>query len=207
MTGGFQLKTDGGYYLDEVVSSLQKSIRRGHEKNALFWAMEMLPRYERYLWRRLKIISSEDIGIANPEIVVQVQTLCDQYFEFRQRGDMSCVLFVVNAILFMCRSEKTRLADHFICMMIQEREQGILKLEVPDFALDMHTRKGRQMGRGLRHFRKEGAQLSGAPRNKMRDPYYGRSYELEGSPEAKKLKWKKLCKKGKEEDTQSSLFE
>lgn len=207
MSGRFQLKTEGGYPLDEVVSSLQKTIRRGLEKEALFWSMELLPHYERYLWRRLKIISNEDIGIANPGIVVQIQTLCDQYFELRERGDMGCVLMVANAILFMCRSDKTRLADHFICMMIQEREQGILRLEVPDFALDFHTRRGRAQGRGLRHFMKEGAQLSGAPRNKMRDPYYGRSYELEGSPEAKKLKWKKLCRKGKEEDTQVSLFE
>ncbi|WP_074818989.1 MULTISPECIES: hypothetical protein [Bradyrhizobium] len=32
-------------------------------------------------------------------------------------------------------------------------------LEIPDYALDMHTMKGKAMGRGLDHFRKEGAKL------------------------------------------------
>jgi hypothetical protein len=31
--------------------------------------------------------------------------------------------------------------------------------EIPDYALDMHTMKGKAMGRGLDHFRKEGAKL------------------------------------------------
>jgi hypothetical protein len=30
---------------------------------------------------------------------------------------------------------------------------------IPDYALDMHTMKGKAMGRGLDHFRKEGAPL------------------------------------------------
>ena len=31
--------------------------------------------------------------------------------------------------------------------------------EIPDYALDMHTMKGKAMGRGLDHFRSEGAKL------------------------------------------------
>jgi hypothetical protein len=32
-------------------------------------------------------------------------------------------------------------------------------LEMPDYALDMHTMKGKAMGHDLDHFRKEGAKL------------------------------------------------
>ncbi len=35
--------------------------------------------------------------------------------------------------------------------------------KIPDYALDMHTMKGKAMGRGLDHFRKEGAKLVPEP--------------------------------------------
>ena len=35
--------------------------------------------------------------------------------------------------------------------------------EIPDFALDMHTMKGKELCRGLDHFRKEGAKLVPEP--------------------------------------------
>jgi len=206
MTNDFHLITQKGYDFFEVTSALQKSIRRGKEHEALYWAMELLPRYEFYLWRRLKIISSEDIGIANPQAIILVQILSEQYFELRKRGDMGCLLMVANAILFLCRSKKTRLADHLICAMIQEREQGILRMEIPDYALDMHTRSGKAQRRGLQHFKEEGAKLSPKDMN-IEDPYEERSYELEGSKEAKTLSWKKLQNKDKEDANQKLLFE
>jgi len=206
MTNNFHLITQKGYDFFEVTSALQKTIRRGKEHEALYWTMELLPRYEFYLWRRLKIIASEDIGIANPQAIILVQVLSEQYFELRRRGDMGCLLMLANAILFMCRSKKSRLADHFICEMIQEREQGILRMEIPDYALDMHTRSGKAQRRGLQHFKEEGAKLSPKDMN-IEDPYEERSYELEGSKEAKTLSWKKLQNKDKEDANQKLLFE
>ena len=50
---------------DELVSMLQKSIRRGMEDNALAAAYEMYvtsPQFLEKLWRRLLVISVEDIG-------------------------------------------------------------------------------------------------------------------------------------------------
>jgi hypothetical protein len=40
---------------------------------------------------------------------------------------------------------------------------------VPDYALDMHTRAGRELGRGARHFYDEGAVV--APAAAIADPY------------------------------------
>ena len=103
----YQVFTQNSYGLDEIISALQKDIRRGNEEQALYWALELLPRYEVYLWRRLAVICNEDIGIANPEILVQVQVLRAQYFEFREQGkDGTCRLILANAILLMCRSPK-----------------------------------------------------------------------------------------------------
>ncbi len=64
----YVLKTKGGYLLDEVVSALQKCIRRGREEEAMYWALEMAESgCGKYLWRRLMIIGAEDVGLADPQ--------------------------------------------------------------------------------------------------------------------------------------------
>ena len=47
---------------------------------------------------------------------------------------------------------------------------------IPDYALDMHTMKGKAMGRGLDHFRKEGAKLMPEPTEP--DLYIEEAYRL-----------------------------
>ena len=48
--------------------------------------------------------------------------------------------------------------------------------EVPDFALDQHMVQGKRMGRGLDHFRSEGAKLIPPPTEA--DPYEDEAYRL-----------------------------
>ena len=43
--------------------------------------------------------------------------------------------------------------------------------EIPDYALDMHTRRGGKMGRGINHFYEEGSKVS---------PDMGSKYKEEG---------------------------
>ena len=47
---------------------------------------------------------------------------------------------------------------------------------IPDYALDMHTMKGKAMGRGLDHFRSEGAKLVPPPTEP--DPFEDEAYRL-----------------------------
>ena len=157
-------KTTKGYPLDEVVSALQKCIRRGKEELAMFFAIEMVASgYVDYLWRRLTIIASEDIGIADPFCAVLVNAL-------RQNAEVargSAAKTALNdqleplqqAILYMCRAKKTRYGDDFMCYINRKREQG-WKPEIPDEAVDMHTKRGKAKGRGDVFFCQEGAQLS-----------------------------------------------
>ncbi len=73
-----QLKTASGYLNSECTSAMQKCIRRGLEEDALFWATELdLAGYGAYVWKRLQIIASEDIGLADPNVCVQVRALYD----------------------------------------------------------------------------------------------------------------------------------
>ena len=67
--------TRNGISGDEIISMLQKSIRRGMEHNALAAAYEMYitsPQFEDKMWRRLLAISVEDIGFGDvhaPELI------------------------------------------------------------------------------------------------------------------------------------------
>ena len=55
-----ELHTPGGYRTDEATSSMQKELRRGREREALFWATELARAgYTNYVWKRLRIIATE----------------------------------------------------------------------------------------------------------------------------------------------------
>ncbi len=162
------LKTDRGLPLDEAISALQKEIRRGEERKAYVVALEMLPRYEKYLWRRLLVITMEDISIGNPNAHLHVRSLRDSYFEFRGEGKTGTARHALaNAILIMCRSSKTRIADHLQCVASVEHHKGVAVIS--DYAVDKHTARGRQMGRDPKHWLDEGCRL--IPAAPIDDPH------------------------------------
>ena len=79
--------TPGGHLAGEVASALQKSIRRGLERESLYWASELdLAGFPDYLWRRLRIIASEDVGLAAPEVAVQVRALSENFSDQRKHN-------------------------------------------------------------------------------------------------------------------------
>ena len=161
--------TQRGYPLDEVISTLQKEIRRGNEESALYWCFEAIPGFEQYVWRRLLVIANEDIGIANPTLLTVIPSLRGQFFEFREEGkNGTCRLILANAILLMCRSQKCRMADHLQRVVSQEYMTG-QRREIPDYAVDKHTRRGKSMGRGVEHWLEEGCLL--CPEPTVEDPY------------------------------------
>lgn len=149
-----RLFTRGGIPMDECASALQKSIRRGKVFDSVFFAMELATKFHEYVWFRLETIAHEDVGLANPMAIVVVETCKRQYLEYRKKGkDMSLAL--VNAAAYLAMSQKTRMSDYlYNIMTIQAPETDI---QVPDYALDMHTARGKQAGRGLDHFIKVAA--------------------------------------------------
>ena len=63
-----RITTRNGLPADEVISSLQKCIRRGMVEEACQFAYEMYitsPQMEEKLWRRLLTITVEDIGMGD----------------------------------------------------------------------------------------------------------------------------------------------
>lgn len=161
--GRVPLLTRSGYALGEVISALQKDIRRGLEREALYWALQLVPRFEAYLWRRLLVIVHEDIGVADPLSLAVVPINQRAYFQFREAGkDGASRLVLTNTILQMARAPKSRAADHLLCC-VQDDIGRDLKPPIPDYALDKHTGRGRSMGRGLSHWFTEGCVLIPPP--------------------------------------------
>jgi replication-associated recombination protein RarA len=205
---GYRPMTQNGYPLGEVISALQKEIRRGQEEDALYWALELLPRYEMYLWRRMLVICNEDVGLGQPDLLVQLPALRAQYFEFRELGkDGTCRLILANAIMLMCRAPKARTADHFQRVVTQQwmedHRAGQMR-EIPDYALDKHTGRGRALGRRDFDFWIDVGCYLENPAD-VEDPYAERAQALWRQGKNDAPKWGKRKKKSTDPE-QLNLF-
>lgn len=156
-----EIKTINGYDFFECSSALQKCIRRGIEDDALFWMAELcLSNFQEYVWKRLRIISSEDVGLAEPHISSEISALYELHKEQAKKKDDKHFperLFIVHAVIMLCRAKKSRHIDWqtvYVFGCHQKRFRSI-----PDFAYDKHTKKGKKLGRGFGHFFEEGCKL------------------------------------------------
>ena len=75
------VKTQNGYDFYELLSALQKCVRRGLEEQAVYFAVELDGFNSTALWNRLRIIASEDIGCANPLMPILIETLEKSYLK------------------------------------------------------------------------------------------------------------------------------
>ena len=155
-----KITTRNGYAGDEVISALQKSIRRGLEEQACMFAYELYissPQLEEKLWRRLLTISVEDIGMGNQMASVVVNNLYQMSREF-DYADGDRPIYFIHAIRYMCQSEKDRSSDLLKNICIKSFAMGKLP-EIPDYALDKHTQRGQAMGRDSFHFLNEASRV------------------------------------------------
>ncbi len=155
-----KITTRNGYAGDEVISALQKSIRRGLEEQACMFAYELYissPQLEEKLWRRLLTISVEDIGMGNPMAAIMVNNLYQMSREF-DYSDGDRPMYFIHAIRYLCQSEKDRSSDLLKNICIKSFAMGKFP-EIPDYALDKHTQRGQAMGRDSFHFLNEASKV------------------------------------------------
>ena len=154
------ITTRNGVQGDLVISALQKSIRRGLAEEAVTFAYEMYitsEQFEDKLWRRLQAISVEDVGFGDLSAPVLINSLNQmrQNFPYTD-GDRP--IFFVHAIRYLAVAQKDRTSDNLKNIVKTEFAYG-RKPDIPDFALDMHTEKGRALGRDFKHFLAEGSRV------------------------------------------------
>jgi replication-associated recombination protein RarA len=156
----YTVTTKNNYDFFECSSAFQKSIRRGDEDVALFCGVELHESgFHKYAWKRMLIMVSEDVGLANPHLPATVHALYNTYNELAKKKDKHAPerLQFIHAILLLVRSQKSRLVDWCTCDVFNDHDAKLL--ELPDYTFDQHTRKGKRMGRGLDHFWTEGCHL------------------------------------------------
>ena len=162
------------------VSAMQKAIRRGLERDAMEVAVELMhtsKAYHSMVCNRLEVICHEDLDtLAAPHVVPFVATALAQSRERYTKSIGEARLMVGNVIRMMCRSPKSRAGYHFSAAIGLRSMLEDFAPTIPDFALDMHSMKGNAMGRGLDHFRKEGARLMPEPTEP--DLYIEEAYRL-----------------------------
>jgi replication-associated recombination protein RarA len=169
-----EMHTPGGFLNGEVASALQKAIRRGNEREALFWSSELdLAGFGGYVWKRLRIIASEDVGLADTQAVIATRVLYDNWLEHKKATKESEPLFLIHAVLLLARAEKSGITVH-AWMAFYEGDRQAMGMEIPDHALDIHTGRGRQMGRGKAHFLEEAGRLENET---LPDPYFAEGGE------------------------------
>ncbi|MFL5759397.1 MAG: AAA family ATPase [Thermomicrobiales bacterium] len=154
-------RTSNGFAADELISVLQKSIRRGMVENAGLVAYEFFatgPEFEDYVWRRLEIISVEDVGFGRIEAPILIHTLDD----FRRRaaqGSPDRLIYLIHAVRVLALSPKDRGADEMQNWLRRAVDSGAARPEVFDDAIDMHTKRGQEMGRDFLHWYTNGARV------------------------------------------------
>lgn len=161
--GAMDIKYDaaraGNYDLDLVVSALQKSIRRGREPQALYWARILHKAdYSEYCWRRLKIITSEDIGLAAPFMPMQIASLYGFWAEIKERHERSEFLYIAHAVMLLARAKKSRVVCD-AASWFEDCADIVEPLSIPLEAIDQHTELGRSLGAMFEAFLLEGGKL------------------------------------------------
>lgn len=153
-------QTRSGLAADLVISALQKEIRRNHPENAATLAYEMLitsEDMEEYLWFRLKTISVEDVGMAEPMAAVLIGVLDQMRKTVKQSGDRG--LLAIHAVRYLCQCKKDRSSDEMYNWIMKEYRRENLRPIIPDYAIDKHTLQGQQEGRDEEWFYSTGSKV------------------------------------------------
>tara|TARA_Y100000004_G_C8954040_1_gene429938 strand:- start:19 stop:729 length:711 start_codon:yes stop_codon:yes gene_type:complete len=167
-----RIRTKNDFDFFEVSSAYQKTVRRGY-LNALHWAYELyISGYGEYFWKRTHIIAMEDVGLADPDAITRIVALKQAYDYLHKKKDPHERLCIFQAVLYLVNAKKSRLVDWtkmkvvnrhaLLCEGGVDPVTGIEEpaLEIPDFALDCHTRRGKQAGKTVNDFFTDGSKLS-----------------------------------------------
>lgn len=161
--GNYKLRTVNGYDFYEVASAMQKAIRRGDAKVAGFFALELWHSgYRDYVWKRLFTISAEDCyGLITSEIEALWQ---GHELVNKKAKNPKGRIFVSKAVILLCEVRKSRDADHLQNLIYDRKDVDVEKwiedvrkepIQIPEYAYDIHTRKGKMRGRTKEDFFRE----------------------------------------------------
>lgn len=151
------VRSRNGYLADELREGLHKTIRRNKPDLAIRIAFEMYvtsEQLEDMMWRRLAIMSVEDVGFGDPMAPTAIDTL-ERMRKLHPYNDIDRASYFAQAIRHLCRSPKDLTIGVVMGIVRKEFERGILPA-IPEEAYDMHCKTGRERGKTLADFLQEG---------------------------------------------------
>ena len=202
MSEQFNPMIKGGYNLYHVVSAFQKYVRRGMEHEAMYMGTEMLiSGFHKYAWYRMRVIASEDVGLANPIACVQVNALYQTFMDFQKdKREGAAQLVFCHALILLVRSPKSRVIDNQFCKYVDLRHM-IHPVTIHDYCYDQFTDVGKRLGRGDQFFFDESAKLNNIPDDMYED-------EMKLHKELEQMyQWKKEKKKVSLHNPNMNLFD
>jgi len=130
----------------DTISAFIKSIRGGDPDAALYWLAKMLEGGEdpRFIARRLIILASEDIGLADSR-ALPLATAAFQACEII--GMPECALNLTHVTVFLATAPKSNSTT----LALGEAQAAIRKgpvQDVPDWLRDGHNKIGKALGHG-----------------------------------------------------------
>lgn len=181
--------TKNGLSSMACLSALQKCIRRGMEREAMQFAIELMHSRKAgftMVTNRLMVICHEDIdNLAQPAIfpfVFASMTQAQNWYDQDPAKLGKARLAIGNSIRMLSRAKKSREGDHFQAAVAWANILEGFVPTIPDWVNDSHTNVGRRLGRGLEYFRAESTKLV-PPAEK--DAYEDEAYRLWALKEAK----------------------
>ena len=119
--------------------------------------------YGEYVWKRLQTVSAEDCwGIVTGE----VRSLYECWKQYRKKTDPKPArIYVSKAVILLCTVAKHNrdadllqnmvydakgISDEAVAQALKEAEE--CREEIPDYAIDCHTEKGRRQGKTKKDF-------------------------------------------------------
>jgi len=149
--GRFVIKLSDGSMYDEVISGLQKMVRRGREEDALLFAISLYDSgYGMGLARRLPMIASEEVGLGDPGVVAQVCSVCGTWILLKKESkNIPDALPLLFCVMLLSRSRKNREIDDAAVVIREEIKHGEKSLEQAIKAhealiVDSHTARGKE---------------------------------------------------------------
>ena len=130
------LHTANLYKFDDVVSALQKCIRRGEAAQALFWAGELEQGFEYILYSRLWTIVAEDIGLAAPYLALELFPLYQEWVKVHKTNPEKGKEITLQIVYTLAKAPKNRIVDNlFLYTYFQPKPSVTWTAQQPSQAL------------------------------------------------------------------------
>jgi putative ATPase len=180
----------------DTISAFIKSVRGSDPDAALYWLAKMIYAGEdpKFIVRRLLILASEDIGLADPQAIA-VTAACARALEWV--GLPEAQYHLAEATVYLATAPKSNSMGAYFKALAEVEAEG--KTEVPDHLKDA-SRDGKALGHGVGYKYPHDYAGHHVPQQYLPDGLAGRRYYEPGGQGYEKLIKERLAK-WREEDS------